>query len=386
MNTRSTKSKSHKNVNSIPFFIEYLKIFNHLPEQTFRQIRPDYSILNENIIASHSLKLGQLSNSNKRRVKMEDLNKITKEELDKFIVKDKKIRCSRYSDAFVMRDRVLTKDSRINSIDSKAVYFDFSQMDDKTFACSAPTSSNMGEWWENVILLDIKMITMLTSSEENGKEKSAQYFPMKPRSTQSNNINSNNINSNNNEISRSDFLVLSENKNILAVVCNNLTENFENIEGLELRDLQIVEIEKIQSVEGRYKILSIRHNLIHLYYSGWKDHKVIDPINLLELITKYSALYSKIKSNNLIHCSAGIGRTGTFYVTMRLLRHIILSAKKYKCYPLDTYINIPEYILIARRCRMGCVQTESQIILIYQTLKVFSDKFVLVDNPYRLES
>lgn len=371
MNTRIGKTKIYKNVNSIPFFIEYLRIFNNLPEQTFRHIRPDYSMLNENIIASHSLKLGQLSN--KRRVKMADLNKITKEELDKFIIKDKNIRCSRYSDVFVMKDRVLTKDSR-------DVYYDFSQMDEKTFACSAPTSSNIGEWWENVILLDIKMITMLTSFEENGREKSVQYFPLKPRTTQSNNINSSNS-----EILRSDFLVLSENKNILAVVCNNLIEKFGNIEGLELRELQIVEIEKIQSVEDRYNILSVKHNLMHLYYSGWKDHQVIDPNNLLELITKYTALYSKIKSNNLIHCSAGIGRTGTFYVMMRLLRHIVLSAKKYKCYPLDIYINIPEYILTARRCRIGSVQTESQINLIYQTLKLFSDKLILADNPYKLD-
>ena len=58
----------------------------------------------------------------------------------------------------------------------------------------------------------------------------------------------------------------------------------------------------------------------------------------------------------IIHCSAGVGRTGTF-IACSLIKHLRLSKKE---------IDIPQIVLDLRKCRSGMVQTDEQYAFIYK--------------------
>jgi protein tyrosine phosphatase len=62
----------------------------------------------------------------------------------------------------------------------------------------------------------------------------------------------------------------------------------------------------------------------------------------------------------LIHCSAGIGRTGTLGTMIEALR----CAKK------ENQLSVFEIVDNMRRNRMACVQTIEQYSFIYQELKL----------------
>jgi protein tyrosine phosphatase len=65
------------------------------------------------------------------------------------------------------------------------------------------------------------------------------------------------------------------------------------------------------------------------------------------------------KELTLIHCSAGIGRTGTLGAMVEALR----CAKKYN------ELSVFEIVQNMRNSRMGCVQTPEQYTFIYQQLQ-----------------
>jgi len=62
---------------------------------------------------------------------------------------------------------------------------------------------------------------------------------------------------------------------------------------------------------------------------------------------------------SIIHCSAGVGRTGTFIAMDRLLQHL----KEY------SYVDIFGIVYQMRKHRVFMVQTESQYILIHQMVQ-----------------
>ena len=69
------------------------------------------------------------------------------------------------------------------------------------------------------------------------------------------------------------------------------------------------------------------------------------------------------KSPLVIHCSAGVGRTGTFLALRSLLEYI-----KY-----NNIVNIVDVVLYFRRQRMFIVQTDEQYLFI---LNVLHDLFI----------
>ena len=69
----------------------------------------------------------------------------------------------------------------------------------------------------------------------------------------------------------------------------------------------------------------------------------------------------------IAHCSAGVGRTGTFIAV-----HICLEKMKY--YNSLDQINIPRTVLLLRQSRNGMVQTAEQYQFIYEVLKDARDE------------
>ncbi|CAH8530804.1 unnamed protein product [Schistosoma turkestanicum] len=106
------------------------------------------------------------------------------------------------------------------------------------------------------------------------------------------------------------------------------------------------------TINGKY--------VIQLHMTTWPDFDV-PKLNEFQLFMKD---YHEIKCNEshrdsptLVHCTAGVGRTGTF-----IIADLLQQYKESNC----MYYDIPGMILQLRRCRPSMVQKVAQYIFLYQ--------------------
>lgn len=129
-------------------------------------------------------------------------------------------------------------------------------------------------------------------------------------------------------------------------------------------------------LQGTKPQFSEPRKIYHFHFQAWPDHGVpSDPgcvLNFLHDVNARqesiaAALLSSSSSNGqttatvgpiLVHCSAGIGRTGTFIVIDMILDQI-------KRHGLDCEIDIQRTIQTVRSQRSGMVQTEAQYKFVY---------------------
>ncbi|CAB4027838.1 receptor-type tyrosine- phosphatase T [Paramuricea clavata] len=101
--------------------------------------------------------------------------------------------------------------------------------------------------------------------------------------------------------------------------------------------------------------------IIQYHFISWPDHGVPKyPTKLLAFRHRFRALHTVSAQPIVVHCSAGIGRTGTFIaLDMTLLRLIQLN---------EQTININETINELRNQRVNMVQTLEQYILVHNAV------------------
>ena len=102
--------------------------------------------------------------------------------------------------------------------------------------------------------------------------------------------------------------------------------------------------------------------LVHqLQATAWPDHSVPDsPQLVLELVSEASRLTGSPSGVILVHCSAGVGRTGTFIAVHKLSRDLEREVKS---------LEVARTVVEMRKCRMKMVQTAEQYVHIYQCLQ-----------------
>lgn len=104
--------------------------------------------------------------------------------------------------------------------------------------------------------------------------------------------------------------------------------------------------------------------IYHAHYLKWPDHGVPtgtkDALLFLEKVEHYKQL-TQTNAPILLHCSAGIGRTGTFCA-------IDIGIKQYLN---EKLIDIPTTVIQMRHERAGSVQTEDQYLFVYLALMDF---------------
>ncbi|MBN3316923.1 PTN6 phosphatase, partial [Atractosteus spatula] len=99
----------------------------------------------------------------------------------------------------------------------------------------------------------------------------------------------------------------------------------------------------------------------HYQYMSWPDHGVpSEPGGVLSFLTQVNNKQLEIRGAGpmIVHCSAGIGRTGTIIVIDMLVETIDTKG-------LDCDIDIQKCIQMVREQRSGMVQTEAQYKFIY---------------------
>ncbi|XP_045468665.1 tyrosine-protein phosphatase corkscrew-like [Harmonia axyridis] len=115
-----------------------------------------------------------------------------------------------------------------------------------------------------------------------------------------------------------------------------------------------------------------KRTVFHYHFQAWPDHGVpSDPGSVLNFLQEVNKRYENIKLEYLegngpgpvlVHCSAGIGRTGTFIVIDMILDYL-------KTHGLNSEIDIQKTVQMVRSQRSGMVQTEAQYKFVYLAVK-----------------
>lgn len=113
--------------------------------------------------------------------------------------------------------------------------------------------------------------------------------------------------------------------------------------------------------------------IYHAHYLKWPDHGVPtgtkDALLFLEKVEYYKQL-TQTNAPILLHCSAGIGRTGTFCA-------IDIGIKQYLN---EKIIDIPTNVIQMRHERAGSVQTEDQYLFVYLALMDFIKQHQIIQE------
>lgn len=106
--------------------------------------------------------------------------------------------------------------------------------------------------------------------------------------------------------------------------------------------------------------------IYHFHFQAWPDHGVpSDPGCVLNFLHDVNAMQESLDAPPgpiVVHCSAGIGRTGTFIVIDMIIDQI-------KRQGLDCEIDIQRTIQMVRSQRSGMVQTEAQYKFVYMAVQ-----------------
>ncbi|XP_054271842.1 tyrosine-protein phosphatase non-receptor type 11-like isoform X3 [Macrosteles quadrilineatus] len=172
-------------------------------------------------------------------------------------------------------------------------------------------------FWQMVVQENTRVIVMTTKEMERGKNKCARYWPEE-----------------------------GESKEYDQVTVKNLSQS--STADYTLREFLVTYQEEDRVV-------------YHYHFQAWPDHGVpADPGCVLNFLHDVNARQESIPGAGpvLVHCSAGIGRTGTFIVIDMILDQI-------KRQGLDCEIDIQRTIQMVRSQRSGMVQTEAQYKFVY---------------------
>uniref|UniRef100_A0A1I8ALL6 Protein-tyrosine phosphatase n=1 Tax=Steinernema glaseri TaxID=37863 RepID=A0A1I8ALL6_9BILA len=203
---------------------------------------------------------------------------------------------------------------------------------ERRFICTqAPLETTAADFWHMVVQEDVEHIVMLCDFVERSVSKSTHYFPQKPGET----------------VSFLDFEVTNRDVRKMAVF-----ESESPIVQTELR---------VRSSMGTAEVT-------HFQWSGFPDHSV-PPINgaLLALLRNVRGSLKPI----VIHCSAGIGRSGVAIAVEFLQErfnsgHVTESAK----------FLVPKL----RAQRALCIQTEAQYLYVHRIMLLYFSKKKLLEK------
>ncbi|XP_075898536.1 tyrosine-protein phosphatase non-receptor type 1 [Nelusetta ayraudi] len=185
-----------------------------------------------------------------------------------------------------------------------------------------PLPNTCGNFWEMVWEQRSRGVVMLNRVIEKGSIKCAQYWPH-----------------------REERDAVFEDTNFKLTLVSEDIKSYYTVRQLELENLSTQETREI----------------LHFHYTTWPDFGVPEsPASFLNFLFKVreSGCLNADHGPVVVHCSAGIGRSGTFCLVDTCL--LLMSHRKD-----PSSVQIRQVLLEMRRYRMGLIQTADQLRFSY---------------------
>ena len=183
-----------------------------------------------------------------------------------------------------------------------------------------PLPGTCEHFWHMVWQLECPGVVMLNRLVERGVEKCHPYFPTHPPNSMQ--------------------------FGAISVTCDNRVEK-RNYFQTKLR------LERVSDPNLRF--------LTHFQYTSWPDFGApVSPHSFLRFLSAVRAtgILHKPHKPAVVHCSAGVGRSGTFILIDSCLRIAERDGSRDDVSILDT-------VLEMRRQRFGCIQSKEQLRFSY---------------------
>ncbi|XP_057314370.1 receptor-type tyrosine-protein phosphatase S-like isoform X2 [Hydractinia symbiolongicarpus] len=183
-------------------------------------------------------------------------------------------------------------------------------------AAQGPKKGTIFDFWRMVLGEKPSAIVMLTKISEEGKRKCEQYWPI-----------------------------------------NNGKEVFNGIE-VEVIDVQVYADYVIRKIKVCYE--NNNHHFTHFHFTSWPDHGCPDyPTLLLNFCYRVRQLIPYESGKQLlVHCSAGVGRTGS-YIIIDAMLHLVRTKQ---------LVDIYNYFESIRGDRVQMVQRIEQYKFVYSAI------------------
>ena len=208
-------------------------------------------------------------------------------------------------------------------------------------AAQGPLPETMSDFWQMVWDNDVPLIVMLTNEKEGARVKCSKYWP--------------------------NFQEYMSTSNGITIKCVNDVSTSAQIREREFEVRWNDDVRKI----------------FMLHLQDWPDHGQIAPKLLLDAIDMANTRIEKcsLKGPPIIHCSAGVGRTGTYCtvdsVLYYLKNNLTFDLKSVDKYELDT-ISADMVTLIVnhfRKQRVYSVQNVDQFRLCFEAILLRLDEW-----------
>jgi protein-tyrosine phosphatase len=127
--------------------------------------------------------------------------------------------------------------------------------------------------------------------------------------------------------------------------------------------VKTVSVDKVKFHNAEVRVLEFtdedgksKHTVTHIHFLGWLDFSVPADDQILPII-QFIKSEKDLAKNTIVHCTGGIGRTGTFIAS------VLTSG-----FPSDKKFNLSKFILRMREQRSQLVETAGQVELIIKNM------------------
>ncbi|XP_013864755.1 tyrosine-protein phosphatase non-receptor type 2 [Austrofundulus limnaeus] len=199
-----------------------------------------------------------------------------------------------------------------------------------------PLRNTCGHFWLMIWEQKTKAVIMLNRVIEKGSEKCAQYWP-----------------------TAEEREMAFRDTRFLVTLLSEDTKSYYTTRVLELQNLNTGE----------------KREIYHFHYTTWPDFGVPEsPASFLNFLFKVreSGALGVDHGSAVVHCSAGIGRSGTFSLVDTCL--VLMDKRKDQ-----SSVDIKSILLKMRKYRMGLIQTPDQLRFSYMAV-LEGAKFIMGDS------
>ena len=233
----------------------------------------------------------------------------------------------RYRNIMPYKDNKVEINSNHKYINASWVHIPY----DKFFiATQGPLDTTIDDFWQMIYQYNNQVIIMLCNLEEKNKIKCADYW-------ESYKINDYNL---------------------------TLLTEFELYDGIILRNFELKK--KINEIFPR--------TVVQLHYTCWEDHTAPDKsaFDKLFILMKFMNLY-KQNFSIVTHCSAGVGRTGTFIAIFNLFLEIMKQINDINTYEIK--FSVMSIVRKLKEMRLHLVENKDQYLFLYQFVDMLLKKY-----------